>query len=343
MASKKLKGWIRLLIFLSALLMVGVLFLPMWRIELSAPQYPEGLVLQIYPDKLGGNVDVVNGLNHYIGMKTIHNEDFVEFKILPYCIIFFAVLLLVTALVNRKKLLYITTGLFIAFAIISMVDFWKWEYDYGHDLNPEAPIQVPGMSYQPPLIGYKKLLNFGAYSIPDTGGWLFVAAGVLLVLSVFIEVRSTRVNTKKKVLQPGMTATLFFTFLLFSSCSEGPQPIQIGKDACSSCKMTISDPRYGAEIITVKGKVYKFDDVHCLTSFLQEGTVSKADVKDMYIVDYSGNHELIKSDENLLMYKSDMLHSPMGGNIAGFSNKDSLAVIMKKFEGYVLNWDGLIK
>ena len=97
------------------------------------------------------------------------------------------------------------------------------------------------------------------------------------------------------------------------------------------------------EIVTVKGKVYKFDDVNCLTAFIQEGTVAKEEVKEKYIVDYNGDHSLIKADENLLMYKSDMLRSPMGGNIAGFSNRDSLAVIMKKFEGYVLNWDGLIK
>ena len=108
MKSSKLKGWIRLLVFFSALMMIGVLFLPMWRIELSAPQYPEGLVLQIFPNKLGGDVDVVSGLNHYIGMKALHTEDFIEFTILPYCIIFFAVLILITALINRKKILLLS-------------------------------------------------------------------------------------------------------------------------------------------------------------------------------------------------------------------------------------------
>jgi hypothetical protein len=53
-----------------------------------------------------------------------------------------------------------------------MIDFWLWEYDYGHNLNPNAPIIVPGMSYQPPLLGFKQLLNFGAYSYPDVGGWI---------------------------------------------------------------------------------------------------------------------------------------------------------------------------
>ena len=59
----------------------------MWRIELNAPQYPEGLIMLIYPNKLGGNVDIINGLNHYIGMKTLHTEDFIEFTLLPVIII----------------------------------------------------------------------------------------------------------------------------------------------------------------------------------------------------------------------------------------------------------------
>ena len=84
------------------LALVAVLFVPLWRIELNAPQYPEGLMLLIYPDKLAGNVDIINGLNHYIGMKTLHTADFLEFTILPYCIGFFALLFVVTGTVIFK-------------------------------------------------------------------------------------------------------------------------------------------------------------------------------------------------------------------------------------------------
>ena len=68
-----------------------------------------------------------------------------------------------------------------------MVDFYRWNYNYGHNLDPNAAIIVPGMSYQPPLIGYKQLLNFGAYSMPATGGMLFITTGILLLLVVLIE------------------------------------------------------------------------------------------------------------------------------------------------------------
>ena len=76
-----------ILLIVSALLFASLLF-PMWRIELTAPQYPEGLVLLLHANKIGGDVAIINGLNHYIGMKTLHTEDFVEFKILPYILVF---------------------------------------------------------------------------------------------------------------------------------------------------------------------------------------------------------------------------------------------------------------
>lgn len=176
-----------------------VLFFPMWKIELSAPQYPEGLVLKIWPNKLAGDVEIINGLNHYIGMRHMHTEDFVEFKILPIIIIAFSILGIFTLILNRKKYFSAWFYLFLLICIVSMIDFYRWEYDYGHELNPDAPIKVPGMAYQPPLIGYKKLLNFGAYSIPDTGGWIFVATGVILGTIWFFNWRTNRKLKTKNI------------------------------------------------------------------------------------------------------------------------------------------------
>ncbi|MET3113441.1 lipoprotein signal peptidase [Pedobacter sp. CG_S7] len=187
-SSQELSKSTRSITFVCCLLLIIVLFVPLWQIELSAPQYPEGLVMKMYPNKLAGNVDVINGLNHYIGMKTLHTEDFMEFTILPYIIVFFAVCCLMVALILKKrKWLNTVFIMFVLFGLIAMVDFWRWEYEYGHNLNPDAAIIVPGMSYQPPLIGYKKLLNFGAYSLPDTGGWIFIGVGLLLLTAVITE------------------------------------------------------------------------------------------------------------------------------------------------------------
>lgn len=198
----------KILILLSGVLLIIVLFVPLWQIELAAPQYPEGLVLKMYPNKIAGNVDIINGLNHYIGMKTLHTKDFIEFTVLPYIVGFFALLCFIVGFQKKEKWLVGLFSLFVIFGIVAMVDFWRWEYAYGHDLNPEAPLQVPGMTYQPPLIGYKQLLNFGAYSIPDVGGFLFILVGLLLLAALLIPWYKRRkiINKNKGRDEPNMMA-----------------------------------------------------------------------------------------------------------------------------------------
>ena len=99
----KLTTLSRVLLLAAAILLGSSIFVAIWRIELEAPQYPEGLNLLIYANKLGGNVDIINGLNHYIGMQTLHAENFIEFTILPYIIGFFAAFSLLAAMLANKK------------------------------------------------------------------------------------------------------------------------------------------------------------------------------------------------------------------------------------------------
>lgn len=190
--SKHIKPLNRVILILSGLALLTVILLPIWRIELIAPQYPEGLELLIYSNKLAGQVDIINGLNHYIGMKVLNADDFIEFKVLPYLIGIYGLAFILVGLLARRKFVYYLMGAFLLFGIVAMVDFYMWLYDYGHNLDPNAAIKVPGMAYQPPLLGYKQLLNFLAFSIPDVGGWIFIACGVLLGYCTFSEWRSTR-------------------------------------------------------------------------------------------------------------------------------------------------------
>src|SRR6187549_3170405 len=103
MKNDKVAAITRVLLIICGLGLLVVLFTPMWRIDLDAPQYPEGLRMLIYANKLGGNVDIINGLNHYIGMKTLHNEDFIEFKILPAIIVVFAAFFVIVAIAAKRK------------------------------------------------------------------------------------------------------------------------------------------------------------------------------------------------------------------------------------------------
>ena len=191
MKNNSLSKLSKILLITSGIGLIISIFVPLWAIYLEAPQYPEGLGMFLHANKITGDYEIINGLNHYIGMKEIHQEDFWEFKILPYALGFFAALAFLTVFLNNKKWLYFFAVLFLIFGVAFMVDFYLWEYDYGHNLNPNAAIVVPGMSYQPPLFGFKQLLNFGAYSYPDIGGWIMFGVGIILVVLSYLEIEST--------------------------------------------------------------------------------------------------------------------------------------------------------
>ena len=340
MKNNKITTFGRIMLVVCGLGLLVVLFTPIWRIDLQAPQYPEGLKLFIHANKLAGNVDIINGLNHYIGMKTLHADDFIEFKVLPGIIVFFSLLFIIAGIVAKRKWMNILCILFVAFGVLAMVDFWRWEYDYGHNLNPDAAIIVPGMAYQPPLIGFKQLLNFGAYSIPGTGGWIFVAVGAMLLFVVVFEWRRNKKKLMPNTTPPLVMAT--FIMLSFNGCSTSPQPIRMGQDNCDFCKMTISDNRFGAEIVTKKGKVFKFDDEHCVVAFLDSNKIEQQQIDGIYFTNFSSPHQLINVKEAYFL-QSPSLKSPMNGNIAAFNNEDSLVNMLPTFKGNKISWEDMQK
>lgn len=317
------------LILVSGLFFFSLLF-PMWQIDLSAPQYPEGLVLKLHADKIGGDVEIINGLNHYIGMATLHTENFIEFKILPYIMLFFGLFALLMAVVAKRKGVLGLLITFIVFVSLAAIDFYRWNYEYGHNLDPNAAIIVPGMAYQPPLIGYKELLNFGAYSIPDIGGWMLIVAGLLLGIIIGKEF-----DLLKKFKRNNTQISLLILVSLFTSCSsKEPEPIKLNVDQCSFCKMSIADGRFGSEIVTKKGRVYKFDDILCLSSYVHENTV---DADKFYVHDYATENTLIPAETAYYIHGGQIL-SPMRGNIAAFASENTATDFMDKLETKSLTW-----
>lgn len=186
----------RLLVALAALAL-GVAFLrPLWHISLEAPQYPEGLGLYIAIDHIGGenpqDLKSINSLNHYIGMKAIEPDDIPELRFMPKIVLGLMAAGLLVAAVGRRGLLMGYATLLLLFSLAGLADFWKWSYDYGHNLDPHAAIKVPGMSYQPPLIGTKQILNFRATSWPASGGWVMIGGVTLIVVLTGLEWRRAR-------------------------------------------------------------------------------------------------------------------------------------------------------
>jgi copper chaperone NosL len=197
----------RVLLALASVLLLLALPLPLWRVRLIAPQYPEGLGLEIYARTVRGatehDLGNINELNHYIGMRPIEPETITDFRVIPWAIIGLAAIGVASAIVGKRSLAVAWLGLFAAAGAVGMWDFWHWEYMYGHDLDMvHAIIKVPGMSYQPPLIGAKQLLNFTATSWPAAGTFVVGLSFAIGVLAAFLPSRSRTVHAAEQNTDP---------------------------------------------------------------------------------------------------------------------------------------------
>ncbi|MFN8355221.1 MAG: nitrous oxide reductase accessory protein NosL [Spirosomataceae bacterium] len=335
---KKLPLVSRILLAVASLSVIACYYLPLWKIALWAPQYPEGLAMTIWYNNVGGDVDVINGLNHYIGMKHIKVEMFPEFRFLQYIIAGFILWGLFVSLMGTVRWLKIYIGTLVLGAIIALADFYRWGYEYGHDLDPTAPIQVPGMAYQPPVLGYKDLLNFTALSIPDTGGWIIVAVGVLAFVLLLRELISHRAMKPQQSLN---IATALLIMGVFLACtSSEPEAINYGKDGCHGCKMTLVDQKFGVELITKKGKIFKFDDLNCYVNFTNQADFEKQSIGQVYVVDYAHPAKLIKADQAFFL-KSNKIRSPMGSGLAAFKQQQDCLKTQKERGGVCQTWQNV--
>lgn len=331
----------RILVAFASGALIAVFFLPVWRIDLFAPQYPEGLSMYIWINKITGQVDIINGLNHYIGMRHINAAMFPEFKLLSYVVGFFMLMGMIVAITGKRKFLFYYLILTAIGGSLAMFDFYRWGYKYGHNLDPNAPIQVPGLSYQPPLFGHKRLLNFDTYSFPDVAGWIIAAAGTLAFTVWFVEwYRQHKANKKERIGNLSKVAIAASMFIFFASCSSSPEPFQYGKDVCYFCKMGIVDPKFGGEVITKKGKVYKFDDEVCMIRFLKTGELKENEISKKVVVNFLKQNDFI-TVENAFFYQSLELKSPMGGNAAAFSSQQEAEKLKEPSDVQIFKWKDL--
>ncbi len=171
-----------------ALLLLSLFVFPMWKITLKAPQYPEPIGMEIWINKIAdhneNDLKNINLMNHYVGMKPIP-EKIPEFRYFPGIVIGATVLGLIAGFIGNRKFYMVWLIIVAILGILGMYDFYLWEYDYGHNLDPTAAIKIPGQGYQPPLIGSKDILNFTAVSTPMIGTYLLMGGMLLAVLAFF--------------------------------------------------------------------------------------------------------------------------------------------------------------
>ena len=135
-----------------------------------------------------------------------------------------------------------------------------------------------------------------------------------------------------------ISAIILMNIVLFvTSCSTKPEPLIYGTDICHFCKMTLMDNKYGAELVTNKGKVYKFDDLNCFLNFYHSGYENSEDFQHKLVVDYANPGKLIEAANGFYL-KSTELRTPMNSQVAAFETKQSMDIFKKQWKGIYLGW-----
>jgi len=295
----------RVMTLAAAVLLGGTYIAPLWSIQLLAPQYPEGLGMLIRLNAIAGvkenDLRNINSLNHYIGMRPIEASAIPELRYMPWIVAGLIVTGVLVALIGRRQLLAAWVTGFAALGVAGLYDFWRWGYSYGHNLDVEnAIIIVPGMTYQPPLIGTKQLLNFTASSWPDVGG---VLAGVAFALGLgaLVIAYRTRRAAKAALRTAVLTASM--------ACAAGPHVLRLGIDICTECRMLVSDARFGAQVVTRTGKTLTFDSIECMKTYVAR--LPAGEVREVWVVDANHPGTLVRATE-ANERRDGILHPPMG-------------------------------
>lgn len=185
---KLLARWSVIVLSLGAIgLQIASLFQPWWWIKLYAPQYPKGLKIVISLTGVSGDVREVDILNHYIGMASLTKAAPTERALAGWGIAILAVCVVAVALLAGKRLGRWMAALGFVFPFAFLADSFYWMHRFGHNLNPDAPIDLP--PFTPQLFGNGKIGQFMTFAQPSLGFWLAVGAFVALVLAAVIRGR----------------------------------------------------------------------------------------------------------------------------------------------------------
>jgi copper chaperone NosL len=350
----------RLLVALAALLLVPVFSLPLWSIRIVAPQYNDGLGMFIGLRDIWGHtehdIQNINILNHYIGMKPIVPAEVGVLEIMPWVVAFLIGAGLLVALIGRRWLTTAWLVLFVALGTAGMYEFYSWNYDYGHNLSPDAPIKVPGMTYVPPLMGTKTLLTIRASSWPSWGTFFMMLSFAAALWSLWLT-RGARAEalasaTVERVRRALSAAAVVLLAVVVSACapaSGGERDAlasvpEFAPDGgpCAYCDGEIPAVRFGGELTTRSGETYRFMSVECLAGFVASGRVPPADIRSMYVVDSSQGERLIDA-ESALYVRSEQRRSPNGLNLLATETEKVAYNLHFFFGGERLGWSDVLE
>lgn len=163
----------------AAMLLIVSLLLPYWVLKLSAPQFPKGLTVTAYVNRLTGDVGELEGLNHYVGLGSFQDAATFERSIAIIAIIMLAGLLVAALLIHSRWVLLLVTPALL-YPVIFLIDLQYWLWDFGHHLDPAAPLAAAVGEFTPPIFGPAEIAQFDTFALPGFGLILaFIASGLV--------------------------------------------------------------------------------------------------------------------------------------------------------------------
>lgn len=168
----------------AALLLVISIFLPYWRLNLKAPQYPDGLVVDVYVNQIAGDVAELESLNHYVGLPGFDEGAQAEREIAVAGILAMAGLLAAGLFINSRWVLIFTLPALL-FPLVFLGDLQYWLWRYGHDLDPAAPFSAAVGNFTPPVLGPAKIAQFETLALPHAGLMMAFAASGLIAYGLW--------------------------------------------------------------------------------------------------------------------------------------------------------------
>ncbi|BCW95512.1 MAG: hypothetical protein WHS44_06125 [Fimbriimonadales bacterium] len=183
----------KVMLLLAAALVFGSIFLPYWKIHIIAPQYPKGLDVYVHVTGARGDVQEVDGLNHYIGMRPLGEAAPFERKIAVPGLSLVAIALSLAAFVSRPRWFsWLLIAPVVAVLFVFPADLYYWLREFGLNLDPKAPLSAMVKPFVPPIFGPGKIAQFGVESWPTWGYWACLVASILAVVAQHRRVQCER-------------------------------------------------------------------------------------------------------------------------------------------------------
>lgn len=172
------------LLMLAATLLMLSIFLPYWRMTMHAPQYPKGLTVDVYVNRLDGDVSEIDELNHYLGMPLLDEGGRLERSISIFAVVAFGFLLMASVFIHNQWAGVLALPV-IGYPLVFIADLWWILYQYGHSIDPESALGGAIDPFTPPILGDGKVGQFGTVASFEIGFYLAIAAVVVVLIGLW--------------------------------------------------------------------------------------------------------------------------------------------------------------